>query len=174
MSIQKFRSFEEAEKALWEFRPDGNYYTRLRAFFLLAQRLHPIQPQPGIQKFKNIDEKKRSESEPTTKSEVTLPATYLRQMKELVLRVTSDLDCTIFLFGSRASAAHRRSSDIDIGFSGLSESEFTKTRDGLLSELEESVIPHHVDLVNFDTASSDFREIALKEIIIWKQSSRAN
>lgn len=99
---------------------------------------------------------------------------YLDQMRDLVLRVTSNLDCTIFLFGSRVRGAHRRSSDIDIGFSGLSESVFTKTRDSLLSELEESVIPHHVDLVNFDMAPSDFREVAMKEVIIWKQSSRAN
>lgn len=100
--------------------------------------------------------------------------TYLDQMRETVLRATSGMDCTIFLFGSRAHGRHRRSSDIDIGFSGLSESEFTKTRDRLLSELDESVIPHHVDLVNFDTAPVDFREVAMKEVIVWKQSSHAN
>ncbi|HIJ80624.1 MAG TPA: nucleotidyltransferase domain-containing protein [Desulfuromonadales bacterium] len=99
---------------------------------------------------------------------------YLNLMRDLVLRVTADLDCTILLFGSRASGAHRRSSDIDIGFTGLSESQFTTTRDLLLSELDESVIPHHVDLVNFDTTSDEFREIAMQEVIIWKQSSHAN
>ncbi|MBK5275030.1 MAG: nucleotidyltransferase domain-containing protein [Desulfuromonadales bacterium] len=104
----------------------------------------------------------------------TIDSNYLNQMRDLVLRVTDNLDCTIFLFGSRARGVHRRSSDIDIGFSGLSESVFTKTRDRLLSELEESVIPHHVDLVNIDTAPSDFRDVAMKEVIIWKQSSRAN
>jgi predicted nucleotidyltransferase len=105
---------------------------------------------------------------------LTIELKYLNQTRDLVLRVTSDLDCTIFLFGSRARGVHRRSSDIDIGFSGLSESAFTKTRDCLLSELEESVIPHHVDLVNIDTAPSAFRDVAMKEVIIWKQSSRAN
>lgn len=104
----------------------------------------------------------------------TIDSNYLNQMRDLVLRVTDNLDCTIFLFGSRARGVHRRSSDIDIGFSGLSESVFTKTRDRLLSELEESVIPHHVDLVNIDTAPSDFRDVAMKEVIIWKQSSCAN
>ncbi len=99
---------------------------------------------------------------------------YLCQMRELVLRATSDLDCTIFLFGSRAHGVYRRSSDIDIGFSGLSESVFAKTRDHLLSEIEESMIPHHVDLVNIDTAPNNFREVAMKEVIVWKQSSRAN
>ena len=93
---------------------------------------------------------------------------YLELMQDLVLRVTSSLDCTIYLFGSRARGVSRRSSDIDIGFSGLSEPLFTKTRDLLLAELEESVIPHHVDLVNFDTAPADFRATAMEKVIIWK------
>jgi predicted nucleotidyltransferase len=92
----------------------------------------------------------------------------------MVLRVTSDLDCTVFLFGSRAQGVHRRSSDIDIGFSGLSEPLFTRVRDRLLSELEESTIPHHVDLVNIDAVSGDFREVALEKVVLWKQNSRAN
>jgi len=99
---------------------------------------------------------------------------YLEQMRNMVLRVTSELDCTIVLFGSRAHGNQRRSSDIDIGFSGLSEPLFTKVRDHLLSELEESVIPHHVDLVNLDKAPSEFRDIAMEKVIVWKQSSHAN
>jgi len=99
---------------------------------------------------------------------------YLEQIRDLVLRATSDMDCTICLFGSRARGVHRRSSDIDIGFIGVNEPLFTKLRDHLLSELDESVIPHHVDLVNLDTASSDFRDVAMEKVIIWKQSSRAN
>ena len=103
-----------------------------------------------------------------------LESKYLDQARELVLKATADLNCTIFLFGSRARTLHRRSSDIDIGFSGLSEAMFVRTRDRLLSELEESLVPHHVDLVNIDTAPSDFRNVALKEVIVWKQSSRAS
>jgi predicted nucleotidyltransferase len=99
---------------------------------------------------------------------------YLDQMRELMLRVVSDLNCTIFLFGSRARGAHRRSSDIDIGICGLSESTFVRTRDRLLTELEESVIPHHVDLVNFDAVPAEFKDVAMKEVVVWKQSSRAN
>jgi predicted nucleotidyltransferase len=99
---------------------------------------------------------------------------YLNQMRELVLGVTSSLDCTIVLFGSRACGIHRRSSDIDIGFSGLTESVFTRTRDHILSKLEESVIPHHVDLVDLDSAPADFREVATQKVVIWKQSSHEN
>ena len=96
---------------------------------------------------------------------------YLDQLRKIVLQVTAKLDCTIYLFGSRASGVFRRSSDIDIGFSGLSEPLFTRVRDSLLSELEESVIPHHIDLVNFDTAPSNFRDTAKEKAILWKQSS---
>jgi predicted nucleotidyltransferase len=92
----------------------------------------------------------------------------------LALKVTKDLDCSIFLFGSRAQKTQRRSSDIDIGFSGLDEKTFLKTRDRLLSELEESIIPHRVDLVNMDTAPPEFKNIAMQEVVVWKQSSRAN
>ena len=104
----------------------------------------------------------------------TLERNYLDQMRDLALQVTSNLDCTIFLFGSRARGEHRRSSDIDIGFSGLSESLFTKVRDHLLAELEESVIPHRVDLVNIDSVSSDFRDVAMERVIVWKRNSRVN
>ena len=100
--------------------------------------------------------------------------TYTDQMQRLVLRVTDGLDCTVYLFGSRARNQERRNSDIDIGFSGLDERQFIRVRDRLLAELEESSIPHHVDIVNFDNTSKAFREIALNEVIVWKQSSRAN
>lgn len=109
-----------------------------------------------------------------TLRENTAERNYLDQLRDLVLRMASNLDCTIFLFGSRARGVHRRSSDIDIGFSGLAEPEFTKFRDHLLAELEESVIPHHVDLVNVDAASSDFRVVAMEKVIVWKQRSREN
>ena len=99
---------------------------------------------------------------------------YLNQMRELVLEVASSLNCTIVLFGSRARGIHHSSSEIDIGFSGLSESLFTRTRDRILSELEESVIPHHVDLVNMDTAAQSFKSVAMKEVVVWKQSLPEN
>ncbi len=100
--------------------------------------------------------------------------TYLSQMRKLALKVTENLDCTLFLFGSRACGTQRRSSDIDIGISGLDEKTFLRTRDRLLSELEESTIPHRVDLVNMDTAAPGFKTIAMQKVVVWKQSSRAN
>jgi predicted nucleotidyltransferase len=98
----------------------------------------------------------------------TAEDSYLSQTRDLVLKAISGIDCTVFLFGSRARGIYRRSSDIDIGFSNLSEL-FTKLRDHLLAEFEESVITHHIDLVNMDAASSDFRDVAMEEAVVWKQ-----
>ena len=94
-------------------------------------------------------------------------------MRKLALKVTENLDCTLFLFGSRARGTQRRSSDIDIGFSGLDEKTVLRTRDHLLSELEESTIPHRVDLANMDATTPEFKKIAMQEAVVWKQSSRA-
>lgn len=69
------------------------------------------------------------------------------------------------LFGSRARGTQRRSSDIDIGFSGLDEKTFLRTRDRLLAELEESTIPHRVDLANMDATTPEFKIIAMQEAI---------
>ena len=57
MGIVKFRTFEEAEQALWTFAPDHAYFDRIRELFDVAQRLCPIVPKPGIQKFRNIEER---------------------------------------------------------------------------------------------------------------------
>lgn len=86
-------------------------------------------------------------------------------MRKLALKVTENLDCTLFLFGSRARGTPRRSSDIDIGFSGLDEKTFLRTRDRLLAELEESTSPHRVDLANMDATTPEFKKIAMQEAI---------
>jgi hypothetical protein len=56
MPVKKFRSFEEAERDLWTFRPDARYYKRVRAFYGLAVRLHAPSLPRGVFKFRTMEE----------------------------------------------------------------------------------------------------------------------
>jgi len=59
MPVHKYRTFEEAEKALWALPPDIGYYQRVRAFFLLACRLLKHDHPPGVFKFRSFEEARR-------------------------------------------------------------------------------------------------------------------
>jgi len=56
MPVYKFKSFEEAHRALWNFSPDKNYYSRIRGLFRLAYHLLPPKPRPGIHKYRTLEE----------------------------------------------------------------------------------------------------------------------
>lgn len=64
MPVYKYKTFEEAEKALWNFEPDEAYFERVRQLFALAQQLNPVRCPRGVFKFKTIEEanKHRDES----------------------------------------------------------------------------------------------------------------
>jgi len=57
MPLQKFRSFEEARRALWVKEDDPRLAIRLRALFAFSRRLVGIFPFPsGLRKFRSIEE----------------------------------------------------------------------------------------------------------------------
>ena len=56
MPIYKFKSFEAAERALWNFHPDEAYFDRVAELWEFANELNPISYPRGIFKFQNIEQ----------------------------------------------------------------------------------------------------------------------
>jgi len=73
---------------------------------------------------------------------------FLKELKQAVLNLLKDKQCTVFLFGSRARGNYRCSSDADIAVEGLSEEEFKRFKRSLDELLEESRIPFSVDITS--------------------------
>jgi hypothetical protein len=61
--IQRFRTFEEAEEALWCFEPDVAYWKRVKRLFALAERLRPRRCPRGIFRYRTINEANREATE---------------------------------------------------------------------------------------------------------------
>lgn len=56
MAVYKYKTFEEAERALWNFNPDENHFRKVAELWDFARRLNPIAYPRGIFKFKTIEE----------------------------------------------------------------------------------------------------------------------
>lgn len=56
MPVDKFKNFEEAERALWNFNPDEAYFKRVAELWAFADQLNPIIYSKGILKFRNLEE----------------------------------------------------------------------------------------------------------------------
>ena len=63
MPIQKFRTFEEAEHALWNLHPDIHYYRRVAELWNFAAKLRPMRCERGVSKFKTWEEANRGQEE---------------------------------------------------------------------------------------------------------------
>jgi hypothetical protein len=56
MPIYKYKTFEEAERALWNFHPDETYFRKVADLWSFANRLSPISYPTGIFKFRSLEE----------------------------------------------------------------------------------------------------------------------
>ncbi|MDQ1352381.1 MAG: hypothetical protein QG657_2687 [Acidobacteriota bacterium] len=63
MPIQKFKTFEDAEKALLNAYPDDAYFARVAELWNFADKLNRISYPKGIFKFKTIEEANRHREE---------------------------------------------------------------------------------------------------------------
>ena len=93
---------------------------------------------------------------------------YESIIKGKILNLCKDKKCRIFLFGSRAQGKITRSSDFDIGITGLSKNDFDAIVLKFDDYIEDSIVPYSIDIINFDTVEDDFKNIALKNIKKWK------
>jgi uncharacterized protein len=96
---------------------------------------------------------------------------YELLLRDIVLRSSAELRCEVFLFGSRARGQVRRASDFDIGIAGLSHADFRLLKRRIEEEVEDSIIPHGVDVVDFDQVGEGFRAEARRGITVWKSVS---
>jgi len=91
---------------------------------------------------------------------------YKEDLKAVLLTALRNVDCYLFLFGSRATKNPRKRADFDIGILAKKPIDF-----GLRYRLEGYVqgIPMPVDIVDFNRVDDDFRRIALRHVEIWKR-----
>lgn len=91
---------------------------------------------------------------------------YKEDIKAVLLTALRDVDCYLFLFGSRASKKPLERSDFDVGILAKKPIDFI-WRYRLEGYMEG--IPMPVDIVDFNRVDEDFKRIALRHVEIWKR-----
>ena len=63
MPIYKYKTFEAAERALWNFHPDAAYYKKVAELWRFAHKLRPMKYPRGVFKFRTMEEANRHRDE---------------------------------------------------------------------------------------------------------------
>lgn len=56
MPVYKYKTFDEARKALWNFNPNAAYFKQVSELWNLANKLCPMTYPKGVFKYKSINE----------------------------------------------------------------------------------------------------------------------
>lgn len=98
---------------------------------------------------------------------------YIEFARDIILNNIDKDEYTVFLFGSRAGESCPYDSDIDIGIIGGKP--LGKLYYKIIDELENSIIPYKVEIVDFKTVSLEFKNMVLKgRIILWNRGKHFN
>jgi len=63
MPVYKYKTFDGADRVLWNFHPDEAYYKQVAALWRFANHLSPITYPRGIFKFRSIEEANKHRDE---------------------------------------------------------------------------------------------------------------
>jgi predicted nucleotidyltransferase len=91
---------------------------------------------------------------------------YLDELKMLLQNLAKNRNVGIYLFGSRARGDYNESSDVDIGIipdDAVDDIEISSWRE----KIENTNIPYHVEIINLNEVSNDFKEEVMKDAIVW-------
>jgi len=94
---------------------------------------------------------------------------YLDIIKNIVLSNIDRSEHFVFLFGSRARGNKSRTADVDIGI--LGKKPIGKIYYKIIDEIEESIVPYKVDVIDFSLADEKFKKIAMQNIEVWNQTT---
>ena len=98
---------------------------------------------------------------------------YVELVKKITLKNLSNINVEVFLFGSRANRSELDKSDIDIGILG-NKKVSNKIVNKLYEELEESIVPYHIDIIDFFNVDKNFKRLATQNKIVWKRKKNIN
>ena len=77
MPVQRFRSFEEARRALWLAPGDPKLWARIRSLWDFAGRVAPCAIPRGVRKFRTLEEANQDRERWTQRRTRSLRATRL-------------------------------------------------------------------------------------------------
>jgi predicted nucleotidyltransferase len=93
---------------------------------------------------------------------------YLDIIKNIVLSNIDRSEHFVFLFGSRARGSKKKSADVDIGIMG--KKPIGKIYYKIINEIEESIVPYKVDVIDFSLVDQNFKRITMEKIVVWNQT----